>query len=984
MHPARIHVCLSLARMLVRCVPRSTSVLFARFMLVALAALCLAGASTRADDLTWTGLGDGLTFSQASNWSPPRVPGPGDSCFVPADAGAPLIQFSGTLTIHHLSTARAVQIGPCGTLTVSGGVELLNAATITIDNTQCNSPGLIFAGTEQSISGNGVISLIRPATRTIEVDQGIVTIGPDATVTTGPAASPASVGVLVRPGANLINEGLIRSNVWQRTLIIQADGFFANDGLLLTTGATKTDISLRGTMNASDVGAVEQRGGVVTLPNLHGGTLTPTVDGQPYVVDENVTWTNLTLGAPISLTLCRTITIDGDLTILPGVDLDARSTEPCTAPSILVHAGEHWFRGAGRLIPRHSGQGLFLTAGAHVHTETGFSIVGEFSQGGSLIIEAVQGARLTNHGTIVATSSTSTTGTVRILGAGSFVNNGLLYAGGRCTVQPQIPMNTITLGRIWRESADSFVHLPSLTGGYLGPPQDGLPYTAVGAAWTDVTLAHPLTLICGSVAIINSLTLLNDITIDTGSRVSTSLCSSPGALIASTGGQVFILGNGTILLNKSSLRGAGLFLNNDTHLIIAPGISLLAEPDYNHDAQMNILAGNRLTNYGRIVHSRPGRSLIITNAGTFENLGTFEARAGTVAITITNLVNYDATTHTLTAGTWIASGGVMNFGTRRPKTLGEGAAMHLSTLPTGGMYDFERIEGTLRLNGRAFAITPATGLLTVNGTLELSAGEGIAGSLDVVGDVLLGESSTLRFGVAGLEPAQHGSLAASGHITISGEIGGKIEPGFEPPAASSIESVIASLIDGDFGPACFDHHPAGWGAFLVPGAESLWLALSAAAPTKPLFLEQPAVTHGCLDGSAVIEAVASPGDVTMRWHFNGAPLSNGPDAFSGVISGADDATLVISGAKAAHTGMYTLVVANDCGEIISEPAPLTLCACRDCPADFNSDGGIDGEDIDAFYMTWEAGDCEADVNRDGGVDGEDVRVFFLAWENGGC
>jgi hypothetical protein len=55
-----------------------------------------------------------------------------------------------------------------------------------------------------------------------------------------------------------------------------------------------------------------------------------------------------------------------------------------------------------------------------------------------------------------------------------------------------------------------------------------------------------------------------------------------------------------------------------------------------------------------------------------------------------------------------------------------------------------------------------------------------------------------------------------------------------------------------------------------------------------------------------------------------------------------------------------------------------------CPADFNQDGGVDGADVEAFFLAWEAADARADTNRDGGVDGGDVEAFFLAWEPGGC
>jgi len=51
-------------------------------------------------------------------------------------------------------------------------------------------------------------------------------------------------------------------------------------------------------------------------------------------------------------------------------------------------------------------------------------------------------------------------------------------------------------------------------------------------------------------------------------------------------------------------------------------------------------------------------------------------------------------------------------------------------------------------------------------------------------------------------------------------------------------------------------------------------------------------------------------------------------------------------------------------------------------ADFNVDGGIDGSDVEAFFMAWEAGDDTADFNMDGGVNGADVEAFFIAWERG--
>lgn len=55
-----------------------------------------------------------------------------------------------------------------------------------------------------------------------------------------------------------------------------------------------------------------------------------------------------------------------------------------------------------------------------------------------------------------------------------------------------------------------------------------------------------------------------------------------------------------------------------------------------------------------------------------------------------------------------------------------------------------------------------------------------------------------------------------------------------------------------------------------------------------------------------------------------------------------------------------------------------------CFADFNNDGGVDGRDVEDFFLAWESGDIDGDINQDGGTDGGDVERFFIDWEAGGC
>lgn len=49
-----------------------------------------------------------------------------------------------------------------------------------------------------------------------------------------------------------------------------------------------------------------------------------------------------------------------------------------------------------------------------------------------------------------------------------------------------------------------------------------------------------------------------------------------------------------------------------------------------------------------------------------------------------------------------------------------------------------------------------------------------------------------------------------------------------------------------------------------------------------------------------------------------------------------------------------------------------------CPADWNQDTGVDGDDIIAFFADWDANN--GDFNEDGGSDGDDVIEFFARWD----
>jgi hypothetical protein len=112
---------------------------------------------------------------------------------------------------------------------------------------------------------------------------------------------------------------------------------------------------------------------------------------------------------------------------------------------------------------------------------------------------------------------------------------------------------------------------------------------------------------------------------------------------------------------------------------------------------------------------------------------------------------------------------------------------------------------------------------------------------------------------------------------------------------------------------------------------------------------------------------------TYRWRRNGVSLFNGY-TFQGVSTPA----LTINADEPSQSGVYSVAISNPCGTTVSDEVAVEVV----CPADFNDDGGIDGQDLFEFFEAWAGGLSSADLNFDGGTDGSDITAFFARWENG--
>lgn len=152
-------------------------------------------------------------------------------------------------------------------------------------------------------------------------------------------------------------------------------------------------------------------------------------------------------------------------------------------------------------------------------------------------------------------------------------------------------------------------------------------------------------------------------------------------------------------------------------------------------------------------------------------------------------------------------------------------------------------------------------------------------------------------------------------------------------------------------------------------------------PEVPALGKQPGDVQADPGETATFDVIAF--DATgIRWRKDGVELEDGDGVF-----GSRTAQLTIPAVETDDVGYYDAVLFNECGQLLSDPAQLRVgsaAPCTLCRADFDSDGGVDQRDIEAFFSVWERGEPCADVSRDGGVDFGDVEVFFERWMAAGC
>lgn len=167
---------------------------------------------------------------------------------------------------------------------------------------------------------------------------------------------------------------------------------------------------------------------------------------------------------------------------------------------------------------------------------------------------------------------------------------------------------------------------------------------------------------------------------------------------------------------------------------------------------------------------------------------------------------------------------------------------------------------------------------------------------------------------------------------------------------------------------------------------------SGTSTNRPVFAYTVSL-NGLPDGGRL-----GAGTYWIQWSFLGA-TSPSQNVFTPLISPRDSVTghnarllNALSGSpadpRAWFEGREGFVAGVSEGRAYALPFELSgtpgINTCSPCPADFDSNGGVDGADLGAFFIDFEQGLPCADIDQNGGLDGGDIAAFFIAFQAGGC
>ncbi len=93
--------------------------------------------------------------------------------------------------------------------------------------------------------------------------------------------------------------------------------------------------------------------------------------------------------------------------------------------------------------------------------------------------------------------------------------------------------------------------------------------------------------------------------------------------------------------------------------------------------------------------------------------------------------------------------------------------------------------------------------------------------------------------------------------------------------------------------------------------------------------------------------------------------------------------LTITNAQPSDAGAYAVTFFNDCGEVISSSAKVSITGGTVCSADWNDDGVTNSTDVSDFINDWfedqAFGTLVTDWDGNGVSNSTDVSMFINSW-----
>ncbi|MFZ4430117.1 MAG: immunoglobulin domain-containing protein, partial [Phycisphaerales bacterium] len=466
-----------------------------------------------------------------------------------------------------------------------------------------------------------------------------------------------------------------------------------------------------------------------------------------------------------------------------------------------------------------------------------------------------------------------------------------------------------------------------------------------------------------------------------GQRLQISPASFESVTLVDTLGRSISLESGG---SVRTLSGSVLTLGGASSLIadVGDGIELGGQLFASTGATATLVADRVLIAGRGGLTARMNASLSLDAART-ELHGSVRAESGaslalSSALTeISGSVRIDAAASITFAGNAVSAGSI--------------AAAADSTLSAGGILD---LQGTTSITNGLLAASTILNRdrLELSGAVTLQGGTVNLRDLDVFGSsAIFGDFTN---GVGAVTTIRSGTLFLFGSLSNSGSIVGTIcsnclggPPSLEVsgdlqfgPEASLLMPFAGSQISvgGDFDCAIdsnerFDMSLATL-RFEGLGDEQTLEAMSADIGANETGLDR-SVPGNFPFGSIKVGPTPSVVRVVDLRDNDGAGQSSCEAIYVDTLEIGAGSRLMNAGCVKIY--YRTLTVAG----VVDAPDNLVPFA-PPCVADFNSDGGVDGADIDVFFIAWESSDSLADINQDGGIDGSDVSVFFERWEAG--